>query len=208
MAGFSHDLNHDRRRPTMLSDPWLQRWLPLAVTHAGEGPVLEIGCGHGDDTAVLAGAGLKVTAFDLSRAAVAVTRARVPSASIERRDIRDPFPVEEQGSGLVVASLSLHYFGWNETASIVQRVYEVLRPGGLLLCRLNSTEDHHFGASGHRQIEPNFFLVDGEPKRFFDEAAVNLLFATGWRRLSLEHFVTRKYIKSKALWEVVLARNA
>lgn len=191
----------------MLSDLWLQRWLPLAVTHAGEGPVLEIGCGHGDDTAVLAGAGLKVTAFDLSRAAVAVAKARVPSARIERRDIRDAFPVEAQGAGLVVASLSLHYFGWNETVSIVQRVHEVLRPGGLLLCRLNSTEDHHFGASGHQEIEPNFCLVDGEPKRFFDEAAVNLLFATGWRRLSLEHFVTRKYIKSKALWEVVLARD-
>ena len=188
----------------MLSDRWLQRWLPLAVTHAREGPVLEIGCGHGDDTAVLASAGLKVMAFDLSRAAVAVARARVPSAGIDRRDIRDPFPIETQGAGVVVASLSLHYFGWEETVSIVQRIHETLRPGGLLLCRLNSTEDHHFGASGHQQIEANFFLVDGEPKRFFDEAAVQLLFATGWNCLSREHFVTRKYIRSKALWEVVL----
>ncbi|MDW5445105.1 class I SAM-dependent methyltransferase [Polaromonas sp. SM01] len=191
----------------MLSDPWLKRWLPLAVTHAGERPVLEVGCGHGDDTAVLVGADLNVTAFDLSRAAVAVAKARVPSARIERRDIRDPFPVETQEAGLVVASLSLHYFGWEETLSIVQRVREVLRPGGLLLCRLNSTEDHHFGASGHQEIEPNFFLVNGEPKRFFDETSVNSLFATGWRRLSLEHFVTRKYVKSKALWEVVLTRD-
>jgi len=73
----------------MLSDPWLQRWLALALTHAGEGPVLEIGCGHGDDTAVLADAGLSVTAFDLSRAAVTVAKARVSSATITRRDIRD-----------------------------------------------------------------------------------------------------------------------
>ena len=75
------------------------------------------------------------------------------------------------------------------------------------MCRLNSTEDHHFGASGHPEIEPNFFLVDGEPKRFFDEAAVLALFASGWRQLSLEHFVTRKYLQSKALWEVVLTRD-
>ena len=112
----------------MLSDPWLKRWLALAVTHAGEAPVLEIGCGHGDDTAVLAGAGLKVTAFDLSRAAVAVAKARVPSATITRRDIRDAFPLEAQQAGLVVAGLSLHYFGWEETLSIVERVREVLRP--------------------------------------------------------------------------------
>ncbi|MDO9359816.1 MAG: class I SAM-dependent methyltransferase [Polaromonas sp.] len=191
-----------------LSDPWLQRWLPLAVSHAGEGPVLEIGCGHGDDTAVLADAGLKVTAFDLSAASVAVARARVPSASFERRDIRDPFPLADHQAGLVVASLSLHYFGWEETVAIVQRIHRALQPGGLLLCRLNSTEDHHFGASGHQEIEPNFFLVNGEPKRFFDEAAVKLLFANGWRCLSLEHRVTRKYIKSKAVWEVVLVREA
>jgi SAM-dependent methyltransferase len=192
----------------MLSDPWLQRWLPLAVTHAGEGPVLEIGCGYGDDTAVLAGAGLKVTAFDLSLASVAVAKTRVPSATITRRDIRDPFPVAAGQSGLVVASLSLHYFGWEETVAIVQRVREVLRPDGLLLCRLNSTEDHHFGASGHPEIEPHFFRVDGEPKRFFDASDVDRLFGAGWRRLSLEHFVTRKYLRPKALWELVLARDA
>ena len=192
----------------MLSDPWLQRWLASAVAHAGDAPVLESGCGHGDDTAVLAAAGLKVKAFDLSRTAVAVAKARVPTATFECRDIRDPFTVAPGQAGLVVASLSLHYFGWEETVAIVQRVREVLRPGGLLLCRLNSTEDHHFGASGHPQIEPNFFSVDGEPKRFFDEADVNRLFAGGWRRLSLEHFVTRKYLRSKALWEVVLERDA
>ncbi len=192
----------------MLSDPWLQRWLDLAVNHAGDDPVLEIGCGHGDDTAVLAGAGLKVTAFDLSRTAVVVARARAPSASISRRDIRDPFPLEAGQAGLVVASLSLHYFGWEETVAIVQRIREVLRPGGLLLCRLNSTEDHHFGASGHPEIEPNYFLVDGAPKRFFDEAGVKSLFARGWRCQSLEHVVTRKYLQSKALWEVVLVRDA
>lgn len=99
----------------MLSDPWLKRWQPLAVTHAGEGPVLEMG----DDTAVLVGAGLKVTAVDLSRAAVVVAKARVPSARIARRDIRDAFPLEMQGAGLVLASLSLHYFGWEETLVIV-----------------------------------------------------------------------------------------
>jgi SAM-dependent methyltransferase len=192
----------------MLSDPWLQRWLPLGVTHAGEGPVLEIGCGHGDDTAVLTGAGLKVTAFDLSVAAVALAKTRVPSATITRRDIRDPFPVAAGQAGLVVASLSLHYFRWEETVAIIQRVREVLRPDGLLLCRLNSTEDHHFGASGHPIIEPNFFRVGGEPKRFFDASDVDRLFGAGWRRLSLEHFVTRKYFRPKALWEVVLARDA
>jgi SAM-dependent methyltransferase len=188
----------------MLADPWLDRWLPLVRERAGADLVLEIGCGHGDDTAVLARAGLKVHAFDLSRAAVGITKLRVPSAAVECRDIREPFP--GQALGAIVASLSLHYFSWVETQGLVQRLRSALRPGGVLLCRLNSTQDHHFGASGHPELEPNFFLVNGEPKRFFDQGEVESLFAEGWGRLSLEHFVTHKYVKPKALWEVVLER--
>lgn len=192
----------------MLHDPWLYRWLPRAIQHAGDKPVLEIGCGHGDDTVVLARAGLRVVAFDLSRTAAAAARVRVPSASIECRDIRSPFPAAANNVGLVVASLSLHYFPWTETVAIVQRIHEALRPGGLLLCRLNSTEDRNFGAIGHPEIERHFYMVNGEPKRFFDAQSVAALFAEGWKLLSQEHFVTRKYMKSKALWEVALEKDA
>ncbi len=191
----------------MLTDPWLTRWLPLVRERAGSNLVLEIGCGHGDDTVVLADAGLEVYAFDLSRIAVGIAKARVPSAVVECRDIRKPFPEQGRDLGAVVASLSLHYFPWTETQAIVQRIRSALRPGGILLCRLNSTQDHNFGASGHPELEPNFFLVKGEPKRFFDEASVESLFDKGWNRLSLKHFVTSKYVKPKALWEVIVERR-
>lgn len=190
----------------MLNDPWLTRWLPLIQSRAGVSPVLEIGCGHGDDTATLAARGLRVIAFDLSRASVAAARLRVPAAQIECRDIRDPFPDAAQDLGVVLASLSLHYFAWDETVAIVQRVRDVLRPGGVLLCRLNSTQDAHFGAGQGTRIEENYFERDGQRKRFFDEAAVQRLFAEGWNVLSVEHCTTRKYLRQKALWEGVLER--
>ena len=190
----------------MIRDPWLDRWLPLIRERAAATPVLEIGCGHGDDTVVLSRAGLKVYAFDLSRIAVAIARLRAPSAIVERKDIRDPLPEPARALGAIVASLSLHYFPWKETEALVQRIRAALRPGGLLLCRLNSTQDHHFGASGHPELEPNFFLVKGAPKRFFDQRAIASVFARGWNTLSLEHFTTPKYIRPKALWEVVLER--
>lgn len=191
----------------MFIDPWLNRWLPLLRERADSGLVFEIGCGHGDDTATLARAGLKVRGLDLSPAAVAIAKLRVPSAVLECRDIRDPFPEQAQNLGAVIASLSLHYFSWSETRRIVQRIRSTLRPSGILLCRLNSTQDHNFGASGHPEIEPNLFLVGGEPKRFFDEASIESLFGEDWRRLSLEHLVTSKYVRPKALWEVVLERR-
>jgi len=191
----------------MLPDPWLQRWLPLVVEHARQHPVLEIGCGAGDDTATLVAAGLSVHAFDLSETAVALARLPAPTATVACRDTRDPFPLTAQSAGAVVASLSLHYFPWEQTVALVERVRQTLRPGGVFLCRLNSTEDLHFGASGHPTIEANYFMVDGQPKRFFDAQAVDDIFAAGWLVRSKEHMSTRKYIQKKALWEVVAQRG-
>jgi len=107
---------------------------------------------------------------------------------------------------VVVASLSLHYFPWPETVALAARIRDVLVEKGLLLCRLNSTNDHHFGASGHPRIEPDYYLVDGEPKRFFGRAAVAALFANGWQTLQAEERTVDRYEKPKVLWEVVLER--
>jgi SAM-dependent methyltransferase len=198
---FRHRLHH-----VMPTDDWLDPWLPELAARAAGLPVLEIGCGSGDDTATLTAAGLTVIAFDLSPEAVAAARARVPQATIGCQDVRDPFPLGPGAAGAVVASLSLHYFAWDETMALAERIHAVLRPGGLLLCRLNSTEDTHFGARGHPPIEDNYYDVNGEPKRFFDGAAIDRLFATGWQRLSTRHAVTGKYGLPKSLWEVVLLR--
>jgi SAM-dependent methyltransferase len=191
----------------MPTDDWLDPWLPELTARSAGLPVLEIGCGSGDDTATLAAAGLPVVAFDLSPEAVAAARARVPQATITCQDVRDPFPLASGAAGAVLASLSLHYFPWNETLALAARIHDVLRPGGLLLCRLNSTEDTHFGARGHRAIEEHFYDVNGAPKRFFDAAAIDHLFATGWQRLSTRHAVTGKYGLPKSLWEVALLRD-
>ena len=67
--------------------------------------------------------------------------------------------------------------------------------------------DHHFGASGHPPIEPRYYRVDGEPKRFFDRADIETLMRDGWTVLALEHRVTDKYVKPKALWELVAERS-
>jgi len=190
----------------MLHDPWLARWLPLLKDCAGTRPVLEIGCGTGADTATLAEAGFAVVAFDLSAASAAATRARVPAAQVSCQDVRAPFPLGTGEAGAVIASLSLHYFPWAETLGLVQRIRATLQPGGLFLCRLNSVEDKHFGATGHPAIEPDYYLVDGQPKRFFDERGTAALFAGGWQLLSMEHQTTRKYVRQKALWEVVARR--
>jgi len=189
-------------------DPWLERWLPLILERAGVNPVLEIGCGTGQDTLTLVQAGAKVVAFDRSAESVVVAKERAPEADITCRDIRHPFPSVGREFGAVIASLSLHYFSWSETETLLGRVHELLRRGGLFLCRLNSTNDHNYGASGHPEIEPNYYAVDGQPKRFFDQTSIERLFVQGWRILSLQEMVTSKYAKPKVLWELVAEKDA
>ena len=192
----------------MLHDAWLDAWLPDLKAAAGTtGRVLELGCGHGDDTATLAAADLAVTAIDRSAVAVGGARLRAPSASLHVGDLRAPWPREDEPIGAVVASLSLHYFPWAETEALVRRIHRVLVPGGLLLCRLNSTDDVNFGATGHAEVEPHLHLVDGRPKRFFDRADVERLFRPGWHALGVRARRTGKYGRTKALWEVVLRKD-
>jgi len=185
-------------------DLWLQRWLPLLGQRAAGAPVLELGCGSGQDTEVIAAAGHHVVGVDLSERAIAGARARVPSAVFHCQDIRAPFPVGPGSAGAVVASLSLHYFAWPETLALVKRIRETLREGGVLLCRLNATNDHNYGASGHPEIESHYYRVDGEPKRFFDRAGVERMFADGWRLISLEEMTIHRYERPKVAWEAVL----
>lgn len=196
------------RRDRAAGDPWLDRWLPLAAGRSAGRRILEIGCGAGRDTATLAAAGLKVVGIDASQPAIAKARRRVPGAAFHCQDLRAPFPVGKAECGAVVASLSLHYFAWAQTRAIVRRIRAVLAPGGVLLCRLNSTNDHYHGASGHARIAPNYYRVDGEPKRFFDRAAVLRLFGNGWQFVSLQELVIHRYEQPKVVWEAVLTSAA
>jgi SAM-dependent methyltransferase len=187
------------------TDPWLERWLPLIVERAAGTTVLELGCGSGRDSAILSRAGLALTGIDRSAEALAEARARVPNGTFYEGDIRDGFP-DNARFGAIVASLVLHYFTWDETQQLAERLFRCLRRGGVLLVRVNSTDDHHHGASGHPEIAANYYLVDGKPKRFFDRDGMLRLFDGAWNCLHLEQHVIQRYQRPKVVWEAVLER--
>jgi methylase of polypeptide subunit release factors len=69
-----------------MRDPWLHRWMPLVVERAGDDPILELGCGSGDDSVTLASRGLPLVAVDLSEQAIAKARRR----EVIPRGVADP----------------------------------------------------------------------------------------------------------------------
>lgn len=193
-------------RTSPSQDEWLSHWLSIITSTAQNQPVLELGCGDGHDTLQLSAAGLSVVGVELSEQELIKARQRIPSALFYRQDLRRPFPPEARHTRVIVASLCLHYFPWEETLQIVARLYAALPSGGLLLCRLNSTNDHHFGASGHPEIEPHYYYVNGAPKRFFNEDSAKLLFENGWEFLSIREYASYKYSQPKWLWELILRK--
>jgi SAM-dependent methyltransferase len=193
----------------MTADRWLERWLALLQWHGRGSRVLELGCGIGSDAWRLSEAGHDVIALDACPATVARARERAPNVRFVCQDMRAPFPVDARSVAVVVASLSLHFFPWAETLSLIARIRECLIESGIVLCRVNSVADVHYGAVGHPRIAEDFYMVDGQPKRFFNRETALRLFSCGWSVLSAEEFtIEREGRAPKVLWEMVARKSA
>ncbi|HXC79827.1 MAG TPA: class I SAM-dependent methyltransferase [Candidatus Acidoferrum sp.] len=193
----SPSLEDPLRRESM---KWLSRFIdPLQATG---GRVLDLGCGlRYADAEVLADMGLTVFACDLSLTAAPDNRNVHPFVA----DISQPLPIGSAAVDVVLASLSLHYFPWITTTAVVEEFRRVLRPNGLLLVRVNATDDIEHGAGVGEEVEPNYFDSGGKfgasRKRFFDEAAVLALLGGGFTVQHLRHATTYRFGAAKQVWE-------
>jgi len=187
-------------------DSWMDRWKFLFDKENKE-IALDIGCGIGLDTRYLAELGYTVVSIDLSGAALTICRQALPGNTYLQVDIREALPFSKNSFQVITANLSLHYFSWEVTKKIVNEAQCCLIPGGLFLVRLNSANDLHFGAMGHKEIEPNLFLVNGEPKRFFDHKSIKELFGAGWQSHGIEEVTVNRYSKPKVAWEIIVEKE-
>ncbi len=165
-----------------------------------EGTILELGCGSGQDTRFLTEHGFQVLATDFSEEALRLTRQTAPNAGVQPLDLSEPFPFADESFEIVVAGLSLHYFSWQKTLEILQEIHRCLALNGLLLARFNAVRGLVQRNVGKR-LEENYFLVDGLPRRFFDEESLAELFAS-WTVLEVLERTTFRYGREKAVWEV------
>ncbi|SHI10267.1 Methyltransferase domain-containing protein [Sporobacter termitidis DSM 10068] len=181
-------------------DLWLEKYGDVLEASRRQ-PVLDLGCGHGNDSLYLTERGFQVVSCDISEEAIAVLRAEVPAARGMVADMRDGLPFDDGGFRVVIADLCLHYFSWADTVRIVGDIGRVLQSGGVLLCRLNSVSDVHYGAGQGERLEENFYRIGGTEKRFFDQPQIDALFA-GWEKLHVGEYRMDRYKKPKMLWEV------
>ena len=186
----------------MKSDPWLEKWMDLLREKSAGGLLLELGCGSGWDTAELVSAGVNVIAADIARHKLPECAQAAPGVGILQLNLADPLPFSNHSMAVIIASLSLHYFSWENTMLIETELRRCIQSGGILLARFNSTHDFHHGAASTEEIEPGFYQVGVRTKRFFDEASVKK-FLHGWQIQFLEENVIQRYRNRKYVWEAM-----
>lgn len=111
---------------------YLDQLLALLPPHPD---LLELGCGAGvESTRVLAERG-RLTGVDISEAQLALARQRVPAATFIRADLAELRFAAESFDG-VVALYVLFHLPRAEVGSLVGRLSDWLRPGGVFLATI------------------------------------------------------------------------
>mgnify|MGYP003972194303 CR=1 FL=1 len=194
-----------KRRVVLLEDLWMDRW-KQNILDIKKKQALDLGCGCGLDSLYLYKQGFEVTAVDFSKGALEICKENAPDAELIMHDISKPLPFNREQFGIISASLSLHYFDKSTTHQVLADIHRCLDKNGILMVRLNSTKDIHFGAFGESEIEPNYFMSGGMSKRFFDRQSIEYFFNSYWLKVHVEEMITHKYGPPKQLWEVILKK--
>jgi trans-aconitate 2-methyltransferase len=115
------------------------------VSLAGAARVVDLGCGPGNSSELLARRfpQAEVVGIDNSEAMLATARGRLPSARFEAGDIAQWRPAPGAAPDLIYANASLQWVPDHET--LIPRLFDALAPGGVLAIQMpdNRAEPTH-----------------------------------------------------------------
>ena len=151
----------------------LRRAFLLAHVAPGDS-VLDLGCGAGEFSAELLGAGAAPIAVDVAGEALRRAREGVPGLDARLWRSGEPLPVEDAGADAVWAGEVIEHVA--DVAPWLSEARRVLRPGGTLLL---TTPDHGPGTLLALALSPRRFAAHFEPRsdhvRFFSRRTLGEL---------------------------------
>ena len=172
--------------------------------------ILDLGCGHGEDTKYLLDLGFDVVSADFSNSSME-TLSKIKGSKpllFDMSNKKEWEKLADSSFGTVLANLSLHYFDSQTTKMILSNIKRILKSPGVLIARLNSSKDENFGANDGIEVEPNFYINEerGITKRFFTKDIIREYFSL-FKKIS----ITQKEIlyigKKKQIFEVVCKKD-
>jgi SAM-dependent methyltransferase len=190
-AAFGHEPDHMGPRPSPMA-----RYALGHLPPDGRGlRLVELGCGTGRDLVEFVRRGYTVAAIDVSLAAVRATRMRsiavprphrVPRPIIDHGEAVEFLATQSDASADFVYSNLFLTMGTPDRHlnTLFREVARILRPGGLHLFSVRSTEDGWFGRG--RELAPNVFDLapDGPPVRFYDDPDLRRRTRTAFERIA------------------------
>ena len=196
-------IHAENKREDIVYDAWLEDFDELLESCAT--PVINLGCGGGNNVKYLVERGISLIACDYSSAAISNIRKNFPEVqAAECFDMTEGLPFPDSFTDIIIADLSLHYFPERVTESLLRELKRVLAPGGILLARLNSVKDINHGAQEGEELERHLRRSeDGRLKRFFDLEDIERFFAD-WDIVSAREGELRRYALPKMLWTLLL----
>lgn len=167
-------------------------------------PVIDLGCGSGNNTLYLIEKNKVVIPCDYSNRAILNISNNFPEVKETKCfDMSKGFPFSDNYSDIIIADLSLHYFTEQDTFNILNEIVRVLTPKGLLIFRVNSINDFNHGAGKGKEVEKHLYKTDdGRYKRFFDNDDIKkFLVSSSWKPIYIKEEKMGRYEKEKILWK-------
>lgn len=195
-----NSIHSNYERDKIKYDDWLKIF-ERAIDNC-KTPIIDLGCGSGNDTLYLVERGKKVIPCDYSRNAVQNIQKNFPEVErTECFDMTKGLPFEDNFTDIIISDLFLHYFTEEKTFEVLNEIKRVLKPDGILLFRVNSVKDVNHGAGEGKEIEPHLYETgDGRYKRFFDAQDLEGFF-TDWKKLYIHEETMGRYDLEKVLWK-------
>ena len=157
--------------------------------------MLDLGCGTGNDVLRLVQQGFTVIGMDFSDEAVRQGREKSEKLGLNAQfvvaDMAKRLPFDSATFDAVMSNVAIHMFSDRITRKLFKEIRRIVRPKGLFVFHVNSTEDALVRAERHppmREIEPNYFLErHGQTMHFFSqEYLLDLL--SDWKDVELKHY--------------------
>lgn len=159
-------------------DVWIKKY-ECYFAEKQDKTIIDLGCGSGINSYYLYDNGYDVIACDFSYAALEIIEKNNNQIPTLCFDMTQCIPVENKNIGIVLASLSTHYFSFRDTIALYRNIYDILEYSGYFIFRVNSIKEYECNDKDKTLdiIEENYYrLKSGAVKRYFNTSIMtNLL---------------------------------
>ena len=200
------NIHSEYKRNEIKVDDWLVDF--DSIISSCNSPILDLGCGSGNDTLYLINKNKQVISCDQSANAINNIKKNFPEIyDTKCFNMLDGMPFDNNSFELIIADLCLHYFREKDTFELLKEIKRILINGGHLIFRVNSINDINHGAGKGKEIEHHLYETeDSRLKRFFNEEDIRYFFKDFEIEYLHEEIMTR-YKLEKRLYKCCVSKK-